>query len=550
MALGTLVSRASGFARVVVVTNVLGATYLANVYQSANSIPNLLFELLAAGVLQAVLVPALISALNARGRIGAGQLAGLVMGWGGLVLGLIVGLGIVGAPTIMRTLTSGVSDPVVRADQIRIGTVFLWWFLPQILIYLANTVAVALLNIDGRFALAAVAPVINNVIVIGAYLTFAAVRPAGPVTLGIGSAEQLILAAGTTLGVVAFCAPTILSAARRFPCAPRLAGDRTALRRLVVDGVWALVFVAGTQSFLFVTLLVFNATAGSVAIYQLVWVVFLLPYSVALVPIITTRFPAAARAAAVEDWGSYAAVMSGGVRSLLFLGAPTAGLVIGGAGPVSRLLVRGDVAERSEDIAHGIVAFGVGLVAYALLMFAVRGLYAVGDTLTPAVVNSATAILGIVVVRWAGSGWSSATVVLGVGVVHSLMSATAASVLWIVLARRIRLRDMVHEDEDEARPTASAVTPARSSRSGSLAAVFVRALMSGAVVAVVTSAIGVMIQNHSVVSDLVVLVSAALFALVAAPICFGATNGSGAFAMIASLGADDAPSPRGGSKRR
>lgn len=49
MALITVVSRASGFIRVVVVTAVLGTSFLANTYQSANSVPNLLFELVAAG---------------------------------------------------------------------------------------------------------------------------------------------------------------------------------------------------------------------------------------------------------------------------------------------------------------------------------------------------------------------------------------------------------------------------------------------------------------------------------------------------------------------
>src|SRR5690606_26858985 len=52
------ISRVIGFVRVLVVAGVLGTTYLGNAFQAANSFSNVLFELLAAGALSAVLVPA------------------------------------------------------------------------------------------------------------------------------------------------------------------------------------------------------------------------------------------------------------------------------------------------------------------------------------------------------------------------------------------------------------------------------------------------------------------------------------------------------------
>ncbi|MEO7428320.1 MAG: lipid II flippase MurJ, partial [Acidimicrobiales bacterium] len=70
-----LVSRVTGFVRLLVVAAVLGTTFLGNTYQSANSIPNLVFELFAAGALQAVLVPTLVEALERRGRAEAQRIA-------------------------------------------------------------------------------------------------------------------------------------------------------------------------------------------------------------------------------------------------------------------------------------------------------------------------------------------------------------------------------------------------------------------------------------------------------------------------------------------
>ena len=63
----TLLSRVTGVVRNVVVVAVLGVTFLGNTYQSANTVPNLLFELLAAGVLQAVLIPTLVD-LSDQGK--------------------------------------------------------------------------------------------------------------------------------------------------------------------------------------------------------------------------------------------------------------------------------------------------------------------------------------------------------------------------------------------------------------------------------------------------------------------------------------------------
>jgi hypothetical protein len=55
----TAASRGMGLVRTLVVTGVLGLTYLGNTYTSTNLVSNLLFDVFAGGALAAVLVPAL-----------------------------------------------------------------------------------------------------------------------------------------------------------------------------------------------------------------------------------------------------------------------------------------------------------------------------------------------------------------------------------------------------------------------------------------------------------------------------------------------------------
>ena len=125
----TLVSRVSGFARIVVVTAVLGTTALGEVYETANLVPNILFELFAAGSVQAVMVPALVAADE---RDGSGnRLANAVLGWLLATLGVLMAFALVVAPLAMRLLTAAEPDAAVRADKRELGTRFLAIFLVQ-----------------------------------------------------------------------------------------------------------------------------------------------------------------------------------------------------------------------------------------------------------------------------------------------------------------------------------------------------------------------------------------------------------------------------------
>src|SRR6478752_168850 len=103
----TLLSRLTGFARVLVVTAVLGRGVLGDTYETANTVPNLLFELVAAGALQAVLVPTMVEVLDRDGRGAAERVAGAVLGCLAGLLAAMAALAAVAAPWIMRAFTSG-----------------------------------------------------------------------------------------------------------------------------------------------------------------------------------------------------------------------------------------------------------------------------------------------------------------------------------------------------------------------------------------------------------------------------------------------------------
>ena len=64
MAAGTVVSRLSGFVRSMLLAAALGTQLHADVFTIANTVPNMLYILLAGGVFNAVLVPQLVRAMQ------------------------------------------------------------------------------------------------------------------------------------------------------------------------------------------------------------------------------------------------------------------------------------------------------------------------------------------------------------------------------------------------------------------------------------------------------------------------------------------------------
>jgi putative peptidoglycan lipid II flippase len=92
----TLAARLVGFGRSVVFSKTVGDTCLGDTYNAANSLPNVLFEMVAGGVLAGVVVPVVARHLGAGREQHASRTASALITWTLLVLtpaGLAVLLG-------------------------------------------------------------------------------------------------------------------------------------------------------------------------------------------------------------------------------------------------------------------------------------------------------------------------------------------------------------------------------------------------------------------------------------------------------------------------
>lgn len=430
-----LVSRVTGLARVVAVTAAVGATYLGNVYQSANLVSNILFELLAGGLLSAVLVPTFVRHLGSGDRAGAARLAASVLARGLAVLGVIVAVGMLAAPQVMRLLTSGVPGGDLRDGQVRLGTFLLWFFLPQVLLYAVGAVATALLHADRRFVAAAVAPVANNLVVIATMVLFRAMRD-GRTTLALDLPEKLVLAGGTTVGVVAMTVVPLL-ALRRAGLAVRprwsTGGERTG--DLMARGVWAAGHAGLNWALVGVTVVLANPVEGGVVAYQYAWTFFLLPFALLANPVFTALYPRLADAAAAGRHEAFAADVGGGVRWTAFLVVPAAALLAVAAAPALALVRLGALdAEGARLVAAVLAAYALGLPGYGLSFLLTRACYALDDVRVPTYVNLAVAAGATVLMVALQATVDGDARVVVLGVAHTV-AATAGAV---ALHRRVR----------------------------------------------------------------------------------------------------------------
>src|ERR1041384_7150258 len=188
MSVATLASRGVGFVKVWVIAAVLGATYLGNTYQASSSVSNVLFELIAAGALSAVLVPPFFDLSRAGDDAEAERLASGVLGLALAVMAVVSVIGIVFATPIAKLLSSSAPNPHIEAQQVALSAFFLRFFVPQVLLYAIGTGAPAVLLAKRRCVVGAIAPIANTVVLVTTMGIFYALHGPDP-TLDLTTAE-------------------------------------------------------------------------------------------------------------------------------------------------------------------------------------------------------------------------------------------------------------------------------------------------------------------------------------------------------------------------
>ncbi len=430
-AVGTALSRVSGLVRVAALTSALGLTSVADVYNLANTAPNILYELVIGGVLSSTLVPLFIHAQDDP----EDESTSVMVTVGFVAITALTLLAVLAAPLLNRLFAMSVDGPE-RAHQIAIGDDFLLLLLPQIFFYGMTTLATALLHARRKFAAPAFAPVLTNVVIsIAALIVYRFIDPAQ----GDSSMNTVyVLGLGTTAGVAAM-AIALLPAIRRAGIVLRwdFRPRHPAVRSVIRLSGWTVGFAIANQvSLLIVLTLARGAGVGAVSAYQYAFIFFQLPYGLIAVSIMTAVLPELATAARNGDDQMYIAKFREGLSLLLTFMVPAAGAYLFLGTPLIEILLqRGEFdAAATEETARMLLGFSVGLPAFAIFLYCVRAFHARRNTRTPFYLNVFENVLNVVLVV----PLVAVLETTGLAMAYSVAYWAAAALALFVLQRQVR----------------------------------------------------------------------------------------------------------------
>ena len=438
MSVGTTLSRITGLARVTAQTAALGVGALGNTYTTANTTPNIVYELVLGGILTSVFVPVFVEWLQQHGREEAWQVADRILTLALVVLALVGVIGAILAPQIIRLYLSA-SDAADKEAQIALGAFFLRWFMPQIVFYGVGAVATGLLQAERRFAVPMFAPILNNLAVIATFGVYALLLGSGAASVeGITFAEKTVLAAGTTLGVAAMTIALWPSLRRLgFRWHLRFDWNHPAVRRLGKLALWVVVYVVVNQ-LAYVAVIVFtgNFPPDGYQVYASAFILFQLPHAIVAVSIFTALLPPMSGRWADRDLGGLRTLFSRGIRDTVVVIVPAALGYIALAFPIVRLLLQHGRAQPAdaEAIARTLQAFAIGLPFFSAFQLLTRTFYSMQDTRTPALVNVGAAFVNVGAnFLYLALGWNLPGLALG----HATSYVFATIVCLVVLRRRL-----------------------------------------------------------------------------------------------------------------
>ena len=395
MAFATLVSRLTGFARIVLLAAILGAA-LSSAFSVANQLPNLVAALVLEATFTAIFVPVLARAEQSDADGGAAFVRRLVTVTTTLLI-VATALSVAAAPLLVRLMLG--RNPQVNDA---LTTAFAYLLLPQVLAYGLTSVFMAILNTRNVFGPTAWAPVVNNIVALATLAVYLAVPgelSVDPVQMG--NTKLLVLGIGTTAGVYAQTAVLLIALKRERISLRPLWGIDERLKRFGAMAAAMVLYVLISQLGLVVgNQIASTAAASGPAIYNYTWLVLMLPFGMIGVTVLTVVMPRLSRNAAASDTKAVLRDLSLATRLTLITLIPiVAFMTVGGPAIGSALFAYGHfggVDAGYLGVAIALSAFT--LLPYGLVLLQLRVFYAREQPWTPIVI-----ILVITAVKIAGS---------------------------------------------------------------------------------------------------------------------------------------------------
>lgn len=389
MASGTLASRITGQVRTILLAGALGVTGIAaDAYQVGSQMPQVIFNLLAGGLLNAILVPQIVKAFKKHDY--SSRINKLLTLSVALLLGFTLVL-MVATPLLVRIyVNEGWSAP-----QRALANAFTLWCMPQIFFYGLYTVLGQVLAAKDRFGAYAWSSVAANVVScagFGLFIVMFGNTKGQP--LDFWTPDKVGLTAGMwTLGVALQALILVIPLTRLgIKLKPEFGFRGIGLRSMGQIALWTLGMVLLDQLVgIYTTRITTGApiatgdalgTAGS-QVYMQAYQIWILPYSLITVSLATAIFPRLSRAINEKRIGDARTDLSSSLRSsgtiMLFFTAAFIAIPI----PIISSLLPSVGVNDAQLMSIALLGLAIGLLPSSVALLLNRTFFAFEDGRSP-----------------------------------------------------------------------------------------------------------------------------------------------------------------------
>ena len=419
MGLGTIISRATGLIRNLLLVAALGTGLLGDAFNVANTTPNIIYNLLIGGALSAVFVPLIVQSFRQEDG-GSAYISRLLS----LIASALLFITI--AALLLAPLLVSLYAPTSSGRSRDVTLAFAIYCLPQILFYGLYGLLGQVANAKEKFGPMMWAPIANNLLVIALFSYFISITD--EISLETISDSQIaLLGLRSTIGIAlqaVILIPTLRKSGLKLSFRRDWRG--VGLDKALKLASWAFIFVLISQLGFLIT--VNLATRAAVLAqeqgidygvgytpYANAYLVMLLPHSIVTISIVTALLPGLSKLAFDKKLSEVRDQLSKALRLTAILTIPASFLFFFFAEEIASAIFFGISEQSAEYIGRVLAAMSLGLIPLSINLVLIRGLNAFENTKYQVISNLVINLVALTISLWAFLNLDVADITVGLG---------------------------------------------------------------------------------------------------------------------------------------
>jgi putative peptidoglycan lipid II flippase len=445
MAVGTIASRVTGLIRNLLLVALLGTAILGDTYNVANTMPNILYNLLIGGALTAVFVPQIVRSLRDSDQ-GAAFISRLFTVTVTFLLLLTV-IGIVFSPVIVNLYAPEFSN----RPEFDITVTFMRYCLPQIFFLGLFALLGQIANAKGKFGPMMWAPVINNLIAILLFSWFLVNRQ--DLSLGnISETDITWLGLGTTAGYLAqalILLPVVIRSGVKLTL--RFDWHNSQIIKSFRLASWSFLYAMISQVSYLVTVSIATSAAVKTQVlgdstgvgftpYSNAYLILILPHSIVTVSVVTALLPRLSNYVIDKKHDELTNSLVKAIRLIGIFTVPAALIFLAFGQLVANTLYFGISNSDANYLGLTLSAFALGLIPVSINLVLLRGLNAFENLKSQVIGNLIMNLISIALSYLVASWFEPKWVTIGLAGIFTIHYFIGAGISFYLIRRhQVRL---------------------------------------------------------------------------------------------------------------